>query len=239
MSITDPTVLRAAGFAAAGSLFWLQYWDLKDRKRPEPRGHLVAAFALGCASALLAFGLYAAVAALGVRTQPGGDPAQTLFVCLAVVGPVEEVAKFALARMFVFRWRAFDERVDGIVYAAAIALGFAAVENLIWLPGMATRDAFVRALISPLVHTLFAAIWGLGTARAFLDARSRLGRFAWQAGSLALAALVHGAYDAILELGASSIVVALWVLVHWTAVILAARHAVLRDDAAIAARAER
>lgn len=229
-------MLRAAGFAAAGTLFWLQYWDLKDRKRPEPRGHLVAAFALGCVSALLALGVYAALAAAGVPTLPGRDPVKALLVCVCVIGPVEECAKFGLARAFVFRWRAFDERVDGIVYGAAVALGFAAVENLIWLPDLATRDAFVRALTAPLVHTLFSVIWGLGTARAFLDARSRAARLAWQAGSLVLASVVHGLYDAILELGASSVVVALWVLVHWTLIIWAARAAARRDDASAASR---
>lgn len=236
MSPLHESVVRAAGFVAAGTLFWALYWDMKDRGRPEPRGRLVAAFLVGCASALLALGLYAVLPALGVRTQASSAPSSVLFVCFAVVGPVEEVSKFALARAVVFRWKAFDERVDGVVYGSAVAHGFAAVENLFWLPGLGVRDALVRALVLPLVHTLFAAIWGLGTARALLDSRSRAARFAWQAGSLVVAVLLHGAYDAVLALGASPYVVAGWILVHWVSVIAAARHAVSRDRSVAAAR---
>ena len=62
------------------------------------------------------------------------------------------------------------------------------------------------------------------------DRRFRTGA-AWPAGSLAATALVHGAYNAVLEPGAPSAVI---VLVVWVTVILAACRAALRDDVAAA-----
>jgi protease PrsW len=231
--VTDEGALlaRALGFALAGSLLWLQYWDLKDRRRPEPRLRLLGAFLVGAASAPLAMGFYAAATALGAPANPGRGTLAVAVFCIGLVGPVEEGAKFLLARAVVFRWKVFDERVDGFVYAAAVALGFAAVENLFYLPAMGLRDQIVRTLCAPLVHTLFAAAWGYGTAHALLDVRTRAGRVAWQAGTVALAAVLHGVYDFVLYSGASSITVAVVVVILWAAVIGAARHAVARDAA--------
>ena len=231
--MTDEGALlaRALGFALAGSLLWLQYWDLKDRRRPEPRLRLLGAFLVGAASAPLAMGLYAVASYLGAPSDPARGTVAIAAFFIGLVGPVEEGAKFLLARAVVFRWKVFDERVDGFVYAAAVALGFAAVENLFYLPAMGFRDQVVRSLCAPLVHTLFAAAWGYGTAHALLEVRSRAGRIAWQAGTVALAALLHGIYDFVLYSGASSTTVAVVVVLLWAAVIGAARHAFARDVA--------
>lgn len=230
MDVDTQAIVRTVGFVAAGSIFWLQYWDLKDRKRPEPRANLVGAFGLGGVACVLAIGLYWVATLCGVPLQAMTGTSRVLLVSLAVIGPVEEVSKFVVARCVVFRWKAFDERVDGVVYAAAVSLGFAAAENIAWLPGMDVRGGLVRALCTPIVHTLFGVIWGYGTAVAMLDTRSRAARFLWQGGSLALAAATHGAYDAILALGAPPWAVAGTVLVLWMSVLAIARRAALRDD---------
>ncbi|MCG3133590.1 MAG: hypothetical protein HMLKMBBP_00789 [Planctomycetes bacterium] len=230
--MTDETqgLLRAAGFAVAGSLFWLEYWDLKDRARPEPRRRLVAAFAVGVASACFALALYRILEALGIGAHPTSDLRREFLVCMFLVGPLEEGSKFFAARTVVFRWRTFDERVDGFIYAAAVALGFAAFENFFYLPALDARGQVIRTLCAPLVHTLFASLWGWGTAHALIAVRGRGARFLWQAGSLAAAALVHGAYDFALHAGAPPPVVAAIVAVLWVVVILGARRALAADD---------
>lgn len=232
--MTGDALLRTAGFVVAGTILWLQYWDVKDRRRPEPRLRLLLAFVVGMASAVLAMGIYALATFLGAPSDPGQGTASIALFCIGLVGPVEEGAKFALARAVVFRWKVFDERVDGFVYAAAVALGFAAVENLFYLPHMGLRDQVVRMLCAPLVHTLFAAAWGYGTAHALLEVRTAAGRWAWQIGTVALAAVLHGGYDLVLYAGASSLAVAAVVVVIWAAVIVAARHALARDHATAA-----
>ena len=224
------STLRTVGFILAGSLFWLEYWDLKDRRRPEPRVRLFIAFLLGMVSAVCVLGIYSLLDWLGVPVEPGDQPLRAGLVCVLLVGPVEEGCKFLFARTIIFRWKTFDERVDGFVYAAALALGFAAFENVLSMPSLGWGGQLVRTLCAPLVHTLFAGIWGWGTAHAFRDVKDPRKRIWWQVGSLALAATVHGLYDFALYAGARPPVVAGIVLGLWTAVILGARRALALDD---------
>ena len=63
----------------------------------------------------------------------------------------EEIAKFVMFRSLVKENRYFDERMDGIVYAAAVSMGFAGVENVLYL--LDNLDALlgvglIRALFS-------------------------------------------------------------------------------------------
>jgi RsiW-degrading membrane proteinase PrsW (M82 family) len=122
-----------------------------------------------------------------------------------------------VARRFVFRWRHFDEPIDGLVYASAVAIGFATLENLIYLPWLGWVEQAARSLTSPLMHSLFAAIWGFGAGRAAFRARTPAARFAWQAIPLATSMLIHGLYDFLViglhaTLPASGVVLVLWLL---------------------------
>jgi RsiW-degrading membrane proteinase PrsW (M82 family) len=216
------TALRTVGAVAAGSLFWLQYFDLKDALQPEPRRRLAQAFALGAVAAGLAWGAYRALGLLGLPKSPPRDPDGLVLYCLLAVGPIEEGAKFFVARAVCFRWKEFDERIDGLVYAASVALGFAAVENLVFLPALPWREGLLRATVSPLTHSLFAALWGFGASRALVGGSRGAARFLWQAGPLAGAMAFHGLYDmAILVHGwtvaAAGLVAALWAFVIWNA----------------------
>jgi RsiW-degrading membrane proteinase PrsW (M82 family) len=196
------------------------YFDHKDSLKPEPRCLLLLAFGCGCASALVALALYWIGGLLGLPSWPGESRGAIALYCLALVGPVEEGAKFLLARSLVFRWRYFDERIDGMVYAAAVAIGFATVENLLFAPLLSWPEQLARAATSPLTHALFAAIWGFGTAHALLVCRARAGRLLWQLGSVGVAMLLHGFYDYLLlaydaTIPASGVILLLWVGLIW------------------------
>ena len=221
------TQLRAGGAAAivGGALLWLIYFDFKDALQKEPRILLLAAFALGGLAALLGLGVYVVAGWLGLPTSPGHTTEQILLFCLLGVGPVEEGCKFLMARTVVFRWRAFDEKIDGLVYSAAVAIGFATFENflnLVYLPYLDGTEQLARAAVSPLTHSLFAAIWGFGVSRAFFGVRSRAARWLWQAGPLLVSMLLHGFYDALLigwnaTIPASATIALIWGFVLWNA----------------------
>ncbi len=222
MSVEAVTLL---GFVAASAVFWLQYWDLKDRHRPEPRRLLVAAFALGLGAAGVAMALFQLVALLGGPSGPGFTPASTAMFCLLVVGPVEEGAKFLAARTVVFRWSAFDEPIDGLVYGAAVALGFASVETLLYLPHLPLNEGVARTLAAPFTHSLFAAVWGLSAARGLLIARTRFARWGWQIGGLLAAMALHGLYDWVVLAYEATVIAAVIVALLWVFVIAWARRA--------------
>ena len=210
------------GAILASALFWMQYVDLKDRRQPEPRRRLLLAFVLGMVAWGLSVLTFVALEAVGVPDVRWGDHGWTAVFCFLIVGPLEEGAKALMAYLFVFRWREFDEPIDGFVYAAAIALGFASLENFNSLPDLGWSSQLARTIALPITHTLFSAIWGFGAAHARFAVPPGRCRLFWQIGTLALAMMAHGLYDYVIfayqaAVVASGMALVLWAFVIWRA----------------------
>lgn len=177
-------------------VFWAWYHYHKDRHLPEPPGFLLAAFLLGAASFWLGKLLYQALGVAGLRFDAGllaeTEPLGLLLYALFAIGPIEEAAKLAPFLLVLRLVPAFDEPIDGIVYASFIALGFSAVENLYYLQYLTVAEAAARGFAGPFVHIVFASIWGYYVGRAWLAGRGFLKALLTALGA---AALVHGAYD--------------------------------------------
>ncbi|GAA1775606.1 PrsW family intramembrane metalloprotease [Agromyces lapidis] len=141
-----------------------------DRWEPEPRGALWFAFLWGAAVSVA----IALVVDLGVElavaySQPGGAADEV--VRTVVQAPiVEELAKgLGVLLVFAFaRWQ-FDGPLDGLVYAAVVAAGFAFTENIIYFGSALIEGGaeslgatfVVRGIFSPFAHVLFTACTGL------------------------------------------------------------------------------
>src|SRR5712671_2996496 len=221
------------GMIVASAVFWMQYVDLKDRIKREPRKLLRLAFLLGIVASLIALLLFAACDALGVPWTEGQGKLWTAGYCFQVIGPVEEGAKVLLAYLFVFRWSEFDEPIDGFVYAAAISIGFASLENFYNLPSLPLWEQLAHTATLPLTHTLFAAVWGFGIAWARLCIGPGTRRAALQAGSVLLAMSLHGLYDFLLFAYQATFLTSGLILVIWMFVIWRARECI-RQQAALA-----
>ncbi|MCL6642964.1 MAG: PrsW family intramembrane metalloprotease [Candidatus Bipolaricaulota bacterium] len=148
-----------AVLAFSPAIFWLWYVYQKDRWEPEPRALVVKTFLLGMACALPA-------ALLEIPF------AWSEFFLIVVAAPViEEYAKYFVVSRTVYRQIDFNEPMDGIVYSAAAALGFASIENLLYLLAAQHQDLLApvfigRALFSVPGHVLFSTIWGAALGRA-------------------------------------------------------------------------
>ena len=199
-------------------LFWAGYHYHKDRHLPEPVGNLLLAFGLGLGAAAVSRALYAALGIAGLRFDAGflaeTNPAGLFAYALFAIGPIEESAKLLPFLAVVLRLRAFDERLDGFVYASFIALGYAAAENWQYLPYLTSIEAVARGFVSPVVHIVFASVWAYPVTTARLERRPVL--LPALAG-LGVAAGLHGFYDFIVLLapvgalpGAALLVGALW-----------------------------
>ena len=90
------------------------------------------------------------------------------------------------------RLQAFDEPLDGIVYASFIALGYAAVENYHYLDYLTVFESYARGFAGPVIHILFASIWAHSITRARLAQESI---FLPAVYGFLLAAGLHGLYD--------------------------------------------
>lgn len=103
-----------------------------------------------------------------------------------------------LAFMLLF-WKSkdFNERFDGIVYAVFISLGFAAVENVLYVTGNGWQTGVMRALTAVPGHALDGVVMGYFIGRAKFDPLKRRVLLAY---ALIVPVLLHGAYDALLFL---------------------------------------
>jgi len=217
--------LRAVGPILGGAILWLQYFDLKDSLRKEPRRMLLLGFVLGGVAAALAAGLYDILAQFGY-SGPGEDSGAQLAHFVGVVGPIEEGAKFAVAWAVLFRTRWFDEPIDGLVYAAAVAIGFASLENALYATHVNWPTQIARAATTPLTHTVFSALWGFGAGQALLVEERPLRRALWIVLPLVAAAVTHGAYDSAIVTLRMPWLASLLVLAVWAFVIAHARQVV-------------
>jgi RsiW-degrading membrane proteinase PrsW (M82 family) len=182
-------------------IFWAVYHYHKDRHLPEPLGNLLLAFVLGLLAAGISRLLYMGLEPMGLRYDASAladtSGLGLLAYALLAIGPIEEFSKLVPFMLVVLRFKEFDEPLDGIIYASFIGLGYAAIENWQYLEYLTTTEAYARGFASPVVHIVFASIWGHWIAKAYL--RKNSVAVAAIAG-LAVAAILHGIYDFIVIL---------------------------------------
>ncbi len=129
-------------------LFWAAYHYHKDRHLPEPAGNLLLAFVLGIAASYLSKSLYIGLGWFDLRYDAlalaDGNSLGLLAYAVLAIGPIEEFAQLLPFVLVVLRLKAFDEPMDGIIYASFIALGYAAMENLHYLQFLTPWEAAAR-----------------------------------------------------------------------------------------------
>jgi RsiW-degrading membrane proteinase PrsW (M82 family) len=190
----------AAGvvLALVPALLWLSVFAAHDREHPEPKVLLLQVFVLGALVAA-AVGQPVIERLFRVGEWADGSPARLLAGAL-VVGVVQESVKYAAVRHSVYRSRELDQPIDGIVYAAAAGLGYAAflgidfaVRNLgASLAVVAARDA-----VDTLGQASFAGVTGYFLGRAKFERKGLL----WLPAGLGLAA----ALNAVVSVGLGAV----------------------------------
>lgn len=200
-------------------LFWSVYHYHKDRHLPEPILNLLLCFVLGVLGAALSKFMYIGLEPFGLRYDAVAlgveNPWGLLAYALLVIGPIEEFAKLLPFVLVVIHLKAFDEPLDGIIYASFIGLGYAAAENFHYLEFLTPLESAARGFAGPVVHILFASIWGHWITRARLSGRPIL--LPLISGFL-IATVLHGFYDFLVLLEpvsalpiAATLIVAIWV----------------------------
>lgn len=200
----------------APAIFWIGYFYYKDRFRPEPIRNLGISYLFGFAAAFLCFKFYGLLPYIGIPDDPSilmeSPRIQFFFYSLGVIGLVEELFKLLPFLLVIFLFKAFDEKIDGIIYASMIALGFASFENLYYLVYMKGFELFGRAFASPLTHTIFASIWGYTIGSARIKNKSLLKALFI---GLPIAAFFHGIFDFFTTSPALRVVAAVTILIIW------------------------
>lgn len=120
-----------------------------------------------------------------------------LYDALIVAGFTEELYKWIIVLIFAFKSKEFDEYLDGIIYCVFVSLGFATIENIIYVLEGSYYVAVLRAILSVPAHMLFGVTMGFYLSLSkFSVKKSKRNRF--MALSLMVPILLHGFYDYIL-----------------------------------------
>lgn len=174
-----------------------------DRWEPEPRGLVVLAVAWGAIAAVaIALGVDVVVR---LAFAPGDSAVYDTLQAVVQAPLAEEFAKgLGVFLIFAFARRAFDGPVDGIVYGALVAAGFAFTENIQYFAvslieggaSQLTMTFILRGLLSPFAHVMFTSVTGFAIGLAARrGARARDAVAPWLLGTLG-AACLHSVWNA-------------------------------------------
>jgi protease PrsW len=191
---TTQIQIALSGVIPAVLAMWLV--DRLDAKRPEPPRLRRLVAGVGMVSVIPAI-ILELILQLYTRSSIGSPLTYegASFNSFVVAAGVEEACKIMVVYWVIWRHPEFDERMDGIVYACRAGLGFALVENVIYLLSEATLSGQItvwvlRALLAVPGHALWTGMIGYCAARRRFD-RMGLGLV----GGYLLAVSFHGLYD--------------------------------------------
>jgi len=165
-------------FVVVPSFLLLAYFRARDLN-PEPARMLWKTFAWGVAICIPVIPVEVAVAKI-IAPLTALPYEHGLAHALLGAAIPEELFKFAVVVFICMRSREFDEPMDGIVYGAVASLGFASLENLLYVVGdsHSLRVAALRALTAVPGHAFMGAIMGYYAGQArFGDEGSRAGNW--------------------------------------------------------------
>jgi RsiW-degrading membrane proteinase PrsW (M82 family) len=183
------TVLLAS---LAPVLIILFYIYFRDKYEKEPLGLLIKALLLGV---VIVVPVVITERLLMNFMPQSGKVAAAAWHAFVVAGISEELFKFLALYLLIWKSPSFNEKFDGIVYAVFVSLGFAGVENVIYVLEGGMQTALIRAITAVPAHAIFGITMGyyLGIAHMYTELK---GRYLLRA--LVVPIVLHGIYDFIL-----------------------------------------
>ncbi len=185
-------------FLFAAFVNWL------DRYEKEPKLLLGAAFVWGVVIA--GGGAYILNTAVGVSVYAiTGSASAADFSTTSIAAPIIEEALKGLAVLVVFLLfrNEFDSILDGVVYGAIVAMGFAAIENVLYIYRNGFQGGgwegfwtlvFIRVLLVGWMHPFFTAFTGIGLAVARIS-RNPLAKIIAVPAGYTIAVMTHAFHN--------------------------------------------
>ena len=172
-------------------LFW--YFNHRDKYEPEPKRKILKIFGLGALMVIPAALIETLL--MNLVGKIAGGLVNILIVSFLIIAPVEEILKFVAVRKWIYRSLEFNEIMDGIVYTVSASLGFAALENILYVLPLGLSTGIIRAFLAVPGHACFGALMGYYIGKAkFNPERKHI----FISRGIIYAILFHGLYDFLL-----------------------------------------
>ena len=208
------------------AVIWLLFWLREDDAHPEPNGYIILTFFFG----MLAVPITLAVQ-LAVNHFLLGDIAiDEAIMTVPLVGMItiiiwaitEEILKYQAAKQAALKKRVNDEPMDDMIYLITAALGFAALENALYLFGpildghteLAIATGNMRFIGATLLHVAAAAIIGAFRAFSHFKLKEVRKRYVWT--GIILAITLHALFNLFIMKYTESIFIAfsvVWIII--------------------------
>ena len=207
-------VLLLVAAALLPAIYLLSYVYKKDTVEPESPG-LIVALLLGGVIAAPVAGILETIGQtiLDASGLHNGSLAYVAILAFLVVGVSEELAKFYFMRRRTWDSPEFNFTFDGIIYGVVTALGFAAIENVLYVFQGGFQTAIARALLSVPGHASWGVFMGsyYGQAKVRAAAGDKAGSTRCTVLSVLVPMLLHGFYDTLAFIGTEAYTIALFV----------------------------
>ena len=240
MNITTLIYAFLGGILPA--IVWLVFWLKQDKEKPEPKIMIIIAFIGGIVAVFGSLYFEKICAGIDIKNLLSGDflkplltwlqnivieekiPLNNLLVVIFFAPIIEEFLKFIMGYFLVLRSKDDDEAIDPMIYMITVALGFAAIENMLFLIDPITKGSIANGILTgnmrfigaTLLHTISSVIVGMFIGFHFFN--RKMSKFGWTITGLVCAIITHALFNFFMVGNAKESLMALEII--WVAVII-------------------
>ncbi|MES3005386.1 MAG: PrsW family glutamic-type intramembrane protease [Patescibacteria group bacterium] len=201
------------------ALLWLWFWMHEEHEHHEPKHTISLTFVIGMCCVFIVYPFQS------LFTKFFGFPGDS-FGTLVVWATCEELIKFLAAYVIAFRTEVFDEPIDAFIYLMTAALGFAAMENTLFLLTPLLEGNTIESIMTgslrfmgaSLLHVVASGALSVFVAMAYY--KRRLIKELYLVVGLITAILLHALFNFLIMISEAKSIFSVFSFVWATTIIL-------------------
>ncbi len=198
--------------AVLPALILLGFIYMRDRKEKPPVKLMVLLLALGAGTIIPAV-IAEFIGQLIVAQTDTDHQTMLLVLCFLVIGIVEELGKYLVTVCTTWKSREFQHSYDGVIYMVCASLGFAILENILYVASGGIGTGILRAFTAIPLHctvgVIMGALYAKGREAAYAgDHAGMVGFMAW---AYIVPVFIHGLYDYLVMAASYGYISEAWV----------------------------
>ena len=185
-------VVVGVALAVIPAMIWLAFFYAQDVREPEPKQLVLGVFLIGALLAI-SVGIPLIENTYRVSEWLGSSAVVNVLGSILVIGFVQQFLVYASVRYSVYLSAEFDERVDGVLYATAAALGYATMSNVHYVigsGGVNLSAGVIRVVVTTMALGSFGGLIGYFLGRCKFEDEPLW----WMPLGVAVAATLNGLF---------------------------------------------